>query len=310
MPHVTNPLGTATLVQPPDRLTRAFNLYRRTTASRSALALVLANAIPLVGVLFFGWSLWTILVLYWVENGIVGFWTVPRILLASGTITGDMTSAARAGLQRWSAMAAQRPGVNAAQQARVEAAIEGALDAEVGSAPAVAQLAGVGALLRIPMALFFLFHYGMFWLVHGVFVFVLPTFGAFQSGDGPGGSIGDTDPMTGQPFFPGAGGATAVHGAWGEIAWSSVAIGAVALLIAHGASFVLNYLGRGEYLHTSAAREMGKPYGRVVVLHLTLIFGAFAIAILGAPIGALVVFVIAKTVLDLGLHLREHASPR
>jgi hypothetical protein len=37
-----------------DTLGRAFDLYRRTATSRSALALLIANAIPLVGVLFFG----------------------------------------------------------------------------------------------------------------------------------------------------------------------------------------------------------------------------------------------------------------
>src|SRR5947199_7622205 len=68
-----------------DTLTRAVDAYRRTASSRSALLLVAANAIPLVGVLFFGWSLWTILVLYWAENGIVGLWTVPKILLARGS---------------------------------------------------------------------------------------------------------------------------------------------------------------------------------------------------------------------------------
>jgi hypothetical protein len=61
---------------------RAVGAYRRTATSRSAVVLLVANLIPLVGVLFFGWSLLTILVLYWLENGIVGLWNLPRILLA------------------------------------------------------------------------------------------------------------------------------------------------------------------------------------------------------------------------------------
>jgi len=268
------------LVQPSDRLTRAFELYRRTTASRSAMALLLANAIPLVGVLFFGWSLWTILVLYWVENGIVGFWTVPRILLARGSVIADLAAKARLGTSS---------------------------DAELASA--MQQLAPVSALdavLRIPMAAFFLVHYGLFWFVHGVFVFALPSFGAFQ---GPAYGDGLVDPQTGVAFLPGAGGATAAQGAFGEILWSSVILGAIALFISHGASFVLNYLGKREYLTTSPARAMGSPYGRVVVLHLTILLGAFAIAGLGAPIALLVVLVIGKTVLDVGLHLRQQARP-
>ena len=57
---------------------------------------------------------------------------------------------------------------------------------------------------------------------------------------------------------------------------------------------------------TSPAAVVGGAYGRVVVLHLTIIFGAIAIQALGAPIAALVILVAGKTLLDLGLHLRAH----
>jgi len=39
--------------------------------------------VPLVGVLFFGWSVSTILVAYWLENGAIGVLNVHKILLAS-----------------------------------------------------------------------------------------------------------------------------------------------------------------------------------------------------------------------------------
>jgi hypothetical protein len=52
---------------------------------------------------------------------------------------------------------------------------------------------------------------------------------------------------------------------------------------------------------------MGAPYARVVILHLTIIFGAFAVAILGQPIGALVVMVVLKAGVDLAAHLGERA---
>jgi hypothetical protein len=54
--------------------------------SRAALLwLLAANALPLPGVLFLGWSLHEVLLLYWLESGVIGLWAVPRILLASGT---------------------------------------------------------------------------------------------------------------------------------------------------------------------------------------------------------------------------------
>ena len=51
---------------------------------------------------------------------------------------------------------------------------------------------------------------------------------------------------------------------------------------------------------------MFSPYGRLVVLHVTIIFGAIAISMTGAPVAAIVILVVLKTLLDLGLHLREH----
>jgi hypothetical protein len=243
---------------------RAFDLYRTTASSRSAIALVAANAIPLLGVMFFGWSLWTILVLYWVENGIVGFWTVPKILLADGSIASRLQGVG----SPWNLAAA---GIGL----------------------------GVPRVARAAMAVFFLIHYGVFWLGHGLFVFALPSFlGASQGFTEHDGFT--IDPSTGQPVLVQA------SGGFGEIAWTSVAIGAAALFLSHGASFLFTYLGAGEFRRTSAIAQMAAPYGRVVVLHLTIIFGAFAVTLIGAPIAALVVLVALKILLDLRFHLASH----
>jgi hypothetical protein len=225
-------------------------------------------------------------VLYWVENGIVGFWTVPKILLARGSIIGDVGKLASVGFGRLA-----RGGSRA-------------LDLAATAMPAGEVESAATGCLRVPLTLFFLVHYGIFWLVHGIFVFALPNFlGAANSGIEPGSSL-TIDPATGLPGV--ASDLIARSSGFGEIAWSSVAIGAVALFISHGASFLFTYLGRGEYLRTSAPAQMVAPYGRVVVLHLTIIFGAFVVALIGAPIGALVILVVLKTLLDLRIHLATH----
>ena len=90
---------------------------------------------------------------------------------------------------------------------------------------------------------------------------------------------------------------------------TAVAWGALGLAISHGASFVVNYLGRREYLRVSPGRQMFAPYGRLVILHLAIILGAFVSLTIGSPIGALIVLVILKTIVDLTLHLREHGIP-
>jgi hypothetical protein len=311
-----------------EALGRAVDLYRRTAASRSALVLIAANLFPLVGVLFFGWSLWTILVLYWLENGIVGFWNVPKILLAKGALLPsvvppmpDDAALAAAGWNptRAAELRAAWDEARAAQQRALDAADAAAATAAVrppagsGTQPMgvsavhmfgdeVAGRAGAGG--RAALAVFFLMHYGIFWFVHGIFVFLLPSFfgGAGAVECTPGDLTIDPNgfpiPLTDADCA----------GGFGTIVWSSVVIGAVALFLSHGASFLLNYVGRGEYLTTTPMRQMAAPYGRVVVLHLTIIFGAFAIAFIGAPIGALLILVVLKTALDLALHLRERRS--
>jgi hypothetical protein len=50
----------------------------------SLLGLLAANLVPLGGVLFLGWSLHEVLLLYWLESGVIGIWAIPRILLARG----------------------------------------------------------------------------------------------------------------------------------------------------------------------------------------------------------------------------------
>jgi len=285
-------------------LGRAFDLYRQTATSRSAIALVIANAIPLIGVLFFGWSLLTILVLFWIENGIVGFWNVPRILLARGSMLQmlqDMSEEAAfnaTGSAR-TAAALREQWQQAQARARVESTEPG-----TGSAPLRVGtiLAGFGGVGRAALAGFFLVHYGMFWLVHGIFVFALPNFGFGQT-------LCTDGFQEGTPFGPEFTAGGCVSGTpFGDVVWSNVAIAAVALFLSHGASFFLNYIGKGEYMTTPAAKAMFAPYGRVVMLHVTIIFGAFIVALLGAPIGALLVLVVVKTAFDLRLHLRQHRA--
>ena len=56
--------------------------YRVGSSVGAVVALVAANAIPLAGVLWFGWNVWTILIVYWLENGIVGVYNVLKMLKA------------------------------------------------------------------------------------------------------------------------------------------------------------------------------------------------------------------------------------
>jgi hypothetical protein len=51
----------------------------------SVVLLVAVNLLPLIGVVLWGWSLMLILVLYWVESGIVGAINSLKIARAQGS---------------------------------------------------------------------------------------------------------------------------------------------------------------------------------------------------------------------------------
>jgi hypothetical protein len=87
-------------------------------------------------------------------------------------------------------------------------------------------------------------------------------------------------------------------------AWLVLSI--LGLLASHTFSYFTNYIGKGEYLRTAAPLEMAKPYGRVVVMHIAILFGAFVSMALGSSFGILILLVIGKTGVDLKFHLREH----
>jgi Family of unknown function (DUF6498) len=195
----------------------------------AALFLIIVNTIPLFGVLFFGWSLFAIMFLYWIENGIIGFFNVFKIALARAPGPSRFTINGR-------------------------------------------PVSPSNKELRI---VFFILHYGVFWTVHGVFVFV---------------------------FF----GLNSPSGLFSGVGLRGVAIAAAALFLSHGVSFLVNFLGKEEYLTVSPDQQMTEPYSRVVVLHVTILAGGFFADSLGAPLVALILLVLLKTVIDLLAHLREH----
>jgi hypothetical protein len=217
-----------------------------TTLITSIAALIAANLVPLYGVLFRDWSLHLILILYWVESGIIGALNVPKIALARGIDDTDTQFT-------------------------------------VNGRPASASS-------RVLLTLFFMVHYGIFWVVHGVFVFLLPVFAGLGTM-----MFAAQDPQ--DPFG-------AVE--FGAISVRTLAIGAACLALSHGMSFLFNYVGQREYLTVSPGRQMFSVYGRVVVLHVTILGGAFLIGALGTPLAALGILIVGKIIIDLGLHLREH----
>ena len=141
----------------------------------SVVALVIANAIPILGVLFLGWTVFPLVLLYWLENVVVGGFNVAKLVMA---------------------------------QPREPAY-------------------WLGKFFLIP---FFLVHFGGFTYIHGVL---------------------------------------------------------------------------GEYQRASLNALMAQPYGRVMVLHMTVLFGGWVVMLLGSPLFALLLLVGLKTAADWRAHQAE-----
>ena len=154
---------------------------------------------------------------------------------------------------------------------------------------AIARMLVTGKLVAIPLVVFFCLHFGIFVFVHLVFVFVLTDAGEL-GGDGV---EQDTQAL-------GAG--LLAAGFLSHVSWTALA----ALFLSHGVSFVRNFLIGGEWRRSTAAVEMGRPYPRMAIMHIAIIAGGFAIALLGQPAALLAVLVLLKIVVDAASHIAEH----
>jgi len=194
----------------------------------SVIILILANLAPLLGVLFFGWSLFAIMFLYWFENVVIGIFNIPKIIIASK----------------------QTIKVNDSSKKTVFSSL-------------------YNILTIVGLILFFELHYGMFTAIHGVFVFAL-FYEKLES-------------------------------------YTGIIIAITALFISHGYSFYSNYIGKKEYKKRHIFIQlMFQPYKRVVIMHLTIIFGGILSMTLGEPIFALIVLIALKTFIDIIAHKKEH----
>jgi hypothetical protein len=52
-----------------------------TLTSASTLALIIANLFPVAGTIFLGWNLSDVMVLYWAESAVIGFFNVCKIVV-------------------------------------------------------------------------------------------------------------------------------------------------------------------------------------------------------------------------------------
>ena len=199
----------------------------------STLFLLTANLIPLVGVTFWDWDLFLLMMLYWSETAIIGFWHILRMALETKFF----------------------------------------------------------ALFLVP---FFCVHFGGFMAVH--FLFLMTLFGKAYAG-----KVHNVHEYVDQILIE-----------------AKLWVPFTALFISHGISFFINYLKpkMDQDFGLSPVPQgvkpldpgelMAAPYRRVIVMHLTIIFGGFLTLALHLDKAAFYLMVAMKTVMDLGAHTRKN----
>jgi hypothetical protein len=198
------------------------------------ISLIVSNLLPLYGVLWGGWDVFTVMLLYWAENVVVGLYTVAKMVTIYGW--GD-------GYQH-----------------------------------------GLSALIPIP---FFVLHYGGFCFGHGI---VLSLLLRPDISHGSSGMLNNAFALTCQQLV--------LHPA------SSFTFTLLGIFISHGQNFLYQFLQQGEYRAPSARAALGNPYNRVILLHVTLIFGAFLIIATGTRAAMIAVLVLLKLGIELLLYWR------
>lgn len=185
------------------------------------------NMLAVIGVAAFGWSALTLVLLYWIENLIVGALNVVKIA-ASGVSSGR-----------------------------------------------------TGTLASLFLVPFFIVHYGMFCFVHGLFIFGLFGGGLenMSAFDIPGLTRAVTDRiMADRAMF-----------------WGVIVLAAFHLYI-----FLRYWVGGRRWETSDPFTQMFAPYGRILVVHLTIMIAGIPVMLLGQPMLAVLCLALLKTGLETG----------
>jgi hypothetical protein len=216
----------------------------------SSIALILANLIPLAGVLLFEWNVLEILLLYWTESVVIGLINVLRM-------ASCQTDNILAGLGQFT----------------VDKKIPPELQANVPP--------GAMRAIKFFIIPFFVLHYGGFCYGH-----LMAVTGFFSTAGFQGGARASLAQV------------------WQWDFWIAVA----AIGASHLFSFFNNYIGKNEYKQTSLFLLMQRPYGRIVAMHIAIVFGAGFVMWLGSPLPILMILIVVKTTMDLKLHQKERVK--
>ena len=144
-----------------------------------------------------------------------------------------------------------------------------------------ARIGGAGVIAALALATFFSLHYGMFTVGHGVFVVML--FGQAELG-GSGQLSGLFAPLARMLDY-----LIADRDGW---------FAAVGITLLQGAAF-FRWWGTTRVEPALLPALMFAPYGRIVILHVTVIVSGILVAMLKLPVLGALLLVVLKLVFDI-----------
>jgi len=210
------------------------NSLKKSINNWPIVILVISNLFPLFGIFFLNWSITPILILYWAENVVIGFYNIFKILKAEAKESG--------------------PRITGFQLA-------------IDSFPKLLWP------IKIAIAFFFAFHFGIFMIGHGFFLYAFLKMGTL-------------------PSF--------------SFSFYEFIFPVILLFISHGISYKQNFIDKQEYKNTSSYDQMNQPYSRMAIMHMVIMALGISFSFLGSPKYALILLIGLKIYIDLKSHLKEH----
>lgn len=137
----------------------------------------------------------------------------------------------------------------------------------------------IGILAGLGMSAFFVFHYGLFCMVHGTF---LMAFAAFASGP---------EAIATMPMMELDGMFRFALNSGLHVDWMLYAIAGFQVVV-----FVWEFLIKGEWKTSNPMVEMFAPYGRIIILHFGLFVGAGALFVLGQPMVGVLALIVFRAI--------------
>lgn len=187
------------------------------------------DLLPIYGVVAWGWGAMPLVMLYWMENVVIGVMTLPRIFVSG------------------------------------------------------ASYGGIGLLAGLGLCVFFVFHYGLFCLVHGTFLIAFAEMGEAMRGN--------AQVLQSDPFMDMFGMFRFGLDSGRHVDWMISAIAAFQVVV-----FFWEFVIKAEWKTTNPMAEMFAPYERIIILHIGIFAGAGALILLGEPMIGVLALILLRAI--------------